>query len=126
MQRRTFLKTSIAGAAMLAAPRIAASQSARTLKYVPYQDLTLLDPIQSPAGATLQHSCMVFDTLYGMDSSYAPQPQMAEGHVVEDGGRTWKITLREGLRFHNNEPVRASDVVASLKRWGQRDSSASP
>ena len=124
MQRRTFLKTTIAGAALasFAAPRIAASQSARTLKYVPYQDLTLLDPVQSPAGATLQHSCMVFDTLYGMDSNYAAQPQMAEGHVVEDGGRTWKITLREGLRFHNNEPVRATDVVASLKRWGQRDS----
>lgn len=34
MQRPTFLKTSIAGAALFAAPRIAASQSARTLKYV--------------------------------------------------------------------------------------------
>lgn len=124
MRRRTFLKTSIVSAALgaLAAPRRARAQSARTLKYVPYQDLTLLDPIQSPAGATLQHSCMVFDTLYGMDEHYAAQPQMAEGHTIEGDGKIWKITLREGLRFHNNEPVRASDVVASLRRWGQRDS----
>ena len=122
MQRRTFLKTSIAGAGLLAAPRLARAQSASTLKYSPYQDLTLLDPIQSPAGATLQHACMVFDTLYGMDAKYTAQPQMAEGHVVENDGKTWKITLRDGLKFHDNTPVRAADVVASLRRWGQRDS----
>ena len=122
MQRRTFLKTSIAGAAALAAPRLAGAQSARTLKYVPYQDLSLLDPVQSPAGATLQHACMVFDSLYAMDEKYVAQPQMAEGHVVENDGKTWKITLREGLRFHDGTPVLAKDVVASLKRWGQRDS----
>ena len=89
MRRRTFLKQSIVAAAIgsLAAPRLAGAQSARTLKYVPYQDLTLLDPIQSPAGATLQHSCMVFDTLYGMDERYAAQPQMAEGHVIENDGK---------------------------------------
>ncbi len=122
MQRRTFLKTSIAGAAALAAPRLAGAQSARTLKYVPYQDLSLLDPVQSPAGATLQHACMVFDSLYAMDEKYVAQPQMAEGHVVENDGKTWKIALREGLRFHDGTPVLAKDVVASLKRWGQRDS----
>src|SRR5258706_21858 len=68
MRRRTFLERAIAGAVIgsLAAPRIAQAQSARTLKYVPYQDLTLLDPIQSPAVPTLQHSCLAFDTLYGM------------------------------------------------------------
>ena len=120
MKRRTFLGTVAVGAGALAAPRLARSAGA-TLKFVPAQDLTLLDPIQSPSGSTIMHSCLVFDTLYGLDESYKAQPQMAEGHVIEDDGKRWKLTLRDGLKFHNGEPVRARDVVASLLRWGKRD-----
>ena len=47
---------------------------------------------------------------------------MAEGHVVEDGGRRWVITLRPGLVFHDGTPVLARDCVASLNRWMRRDS----
>ena len=118
MQRRAFLGTM---AATLAAPRLARAASATTLKFVPSQDLTLLDPIQSPSGSTIMHSCLVFDTLYGLDALYRAQPQMVEGQVIEDDGKTWKITLRDGLKFHNGEPVRAKDAVASLRRWAKRD-----
>src|ERR1019366_6808548 len=44
-----------------------------------------------------------------------------EGHEVSDDGRVWKIRLRSGLLFHDGEPVRASDCVASLIRWSKRD-----
>jgi peptide/nickel transport system substrate-binding protein len=121
MNRRTFLGTAAAGATVLAAPRLARGTAASTLKFVPAQDLALLDPIQSPSGSTIMHSCLVFDTLYGLDESYKAQPQMVEGHLLEDDGKIWKLTLREGLKFHNGEPVRARDVVASLQRWGKRD-----
>ena len=46
---------------------------------------------------------------------------MAAGHVIEDDGKTWKITLRDGLKFHDGEPVRARDAAASLLRWSKRD-----
>jgi peptide/nickel transport system substrate-binding protein len=59
--------------------------------------------------------------LYGIDDAARPRPQMAAGHVVEDDGKTWKITLRDGLRFHDGEPVLARDAVASLKRLAKRD-----
>jgi peptide/nickel transport system substrate-binding protein len=45
---------------------------------------------------------------------------MADGHVIEDDGRRWTITLREGLIFHDGEPVLARDVVASIKRFCAR------
>jgi peptide/nickel transport system substrate-binding protein len=46
---------------------------------------------------------------------------MAAGHVVENDGKTWKLTLRDGLMFHDGEKVLARDCVASIKRWGARD-----
>ena len=65
---------------------------------------------------------MVFDTLYGIDANYRAQPQMVAGHVVEDGGKLWTLTLRDGLTFHDRTSVTSRDVVASLKRWARRDS----
>ena len=38
--------------------------------------------------------------------------------MVEDDGKRWTITLRDGLKFHDGEPVRARDCVASIRRWG--------
>ncbi len=121
MKRRAFLGVVGAGAGALAAPRLGLGAAASTLRFVPAQDLALLDPIQSPSGSTIMHSCLVFDTLYGVDEGYRAQPQMVEDHLVENDGKLWKLTLRDGLKFHNGEPVRSRDVVASLQRWGKRD-----
>jgi peptide/nickel transport system substrate-binding protein len=118
LKRRSML----AASAGLAMPRLAAAQGSRVLKFVPQADLALLDPIQTTAFVTRNHALLVFDTLYGVDAEWKAQPQMVEGHVVENDGKTWKLTLRDGLRFHDNTPVLARDVVASLNRWGKRDS----
>ena len=64
---------------------------------------------------------MVFDTLYGLDGSYKPSGQMVEGHVVEADGRRWTLTLRPGLMWHDGTPVLARDCVASIRRWGAKD-----
>lgn len=110
-----------AGAAALAAPRLAAGRGARVLKFVPQSDLGIADPVFSAAYVTRNHALMVFDTLYGMDAAHRVHPQMAEGHAVEDDGLLWTIRLREGLRWHDGEPVLARDAVASIRRWAARD-----
>ncbi len=119
--RRATLTAALGAAGVLAAPRLSQAQASRPLRFVAQADLTILDPIWTPGVVTRNHGLMVFDTLYGVDTDLRPQPQMAAGHVVEDEGRRWIITLRPGLRFHDGEPVRARDVVASIRRWGKRD-----
>ena len=122
MERRTLLTG--AGAVLagsIARPALVRAASATTLRFVPYADLALLDPIITTNYVTRTHALMVFDTLYGLDASYRAQPQMVAGHAVEADGLDWRLTLRDGLRFHDGTPVLARDVVASLKRWGQRD-----
>jgi peptide/nickel transport system substrate-binding protein len=123
MLRRGLLKTGSAAGAGAVLPRFAIAQPAqnRVLKMVPQANLTSLDPIWTTANITRNHGHMIYDTLYGMDAQFAPQPQMAEGHVSEDGGRSITITLRTGLKFHDGEPVRAQDVVPSVARWMKRN-----
>jgi peptide/nickel transport system substrate-binding protein len=119
MQRRDFLAGSVATA--LAAPAVWAAGDPKLLKFVPQADIALLDPHFAPALVTRNHAYLVYDMLYGIDDAARPRPQMAAGHVIEDDGKTWKITLRDGLRFHDGQPVLARDAVASLKRWSKRD-----
>jgi peptide/nickel transport system substrate-binding protein len=122
MKRRTLLRGAGAlVAGTLARPALVRAASATTLKFVPYADLALLDPIITTNYVTRTHALMVFDTLYSLDSEYRAQPQMVAGHQVSDDGLTWQLTLRDGLRFHDGTPVLARDVVASLKRWALRD-----
>ena len=121
MQRRTFLA---AAAATLAAPMLARAQARQVLKFIPQADLAVLDPVWTTAAVTQNHGFIVFDTLYGQtgpESGYKATPQMLAGHSVEDDGRTWKLTLREGLLFHDGQKVLARDCVASIRRWGVRD-----
>ena len=117
--RRRFLAAS---ATALAVPHIVRAQSSRVLRFIPQSDLSVLDPVWSAAYVVRNHGMMVFDTLYGLDATYQPQPQMADGHRIEDGGKTWHITLRDGLAWHDGEKVLARDCVASIRRWGARDS----
>ena len=128
MKRRDFLASTAAVAAAagsLAGPNIAAAASQRVLKFVPQADLAVLDPIWTTTYPTRDHGFLVFDTLYGQegpDNGWAVSPQMVEGHSVGNGGKLWKLTLRAGLRFHDGTPVLAKDCVASIRRWGVRDS----
>jgi peptide/nickel transport system substrate-binding protein len=118
VRRRTFLLT----AAVLAAPSVARGQRGNTLRFIPQSDVSVLDPHASTTYITRNHGLLIFDALYGFGADYTTTPQMAAGHVIEDDGKRWTITLRDGLRFHDGEPVRAHDCVASIKRWWQRDS----
>jgi peptide/nickel transport system substrate-binding protein len=110
-----------ASAGALAVPSLARAQASRTLKFIPQIDLAFLDPHWTTAYVTRNHGYMVFDTLYGQNSSFATSPQMVEGHTVENDGKLWKLTLRAGLFWHDGTPVLARDCVASIKRWSKRD-----
>src|SRR5437868_5169385 len=124
MRRRDLLHTGLAAAAALAAPRIVRAESAKTLRFAPTADLVVLDPVITFNRQTRNYAYLVFDTLYGLDTNWQAQPQMVEGHEIDDDGLTWNLRLRDGLRFHDNEPVLARDVVASIRRFAPRISFA--
>ena len=118
MKRRHFLAAS---AAALAAPAVAQPAKTATLRFVPQANLTLLDPILTTAIVTCNHAYHVFDTLYSNAPDGTPKPQMATGAEVSADGRTWRIGLRDGLKFHDGSPVLARDAAASISRWAKRE-----
>ncbi|HVC60180.1 MAG TPA: ABC transporter substrate-binding protein [Acetobacteraceae bacterium] len=119
--RRTALKLPLLGAAATALPAVTGHAAERVLRYVPYSNLIIMDPVWAISIIGLEHAFMTCDQLYGLDESYAPQPQMAAGHELSADKRRWRITLRDGLVFHDSEKVRAADCVASIARWAKRD-----
>src|SRR5215472_9439811 len=125
MNRRRFLKSAAGGAALALSPRLVApalaQSAARTLRFVPHADLTNFDPTWGTANIVRNASALVYDMLYGFDAKLEPQRQMVEAEETSGDGLTWTFRLREGLKFHDGEPVLARDAVASLKRWCARD-----
>ena len=52
------------------------AQDRGTIRFTPEFDLSVFDPIVNTGLSTLQHGYMVYDTLFALDSTYVPQPQM--------------------------------------------------
>ncbi|MDJ0388551.1 ABC transporter substrate-binding protein [Roseomonas sp. E05] len=115
--------------AVLATPLLAmgagisrAQTAERPLRLVVNAGLQVLDPIAGTSFVTRNFAYMVFDTLVSMDGQGVMRPQMLEGWTVSEDRLAYAFTLRPGLEWHDGQPVTAEDCVASLKRWGARDS----
>src|SRR5215470_765964 len=116
---RRWLLASLAGLTALAAASLAGAQ---TLKVVMHSDVKALDPVWSGAYITRNHAYMIYDTLFAIDEKLQVKPQMVDKWETSSDGLTWTFTLRDGLEWHDGQPVTAEDCVASLKRWSARDS----
>src|SRR5471032_1974361 len=109
--------------AVAAAFAIAGSAHAETvLKVSLHSDLKIVDPIWTTALISTHHGNMIYDTLFSLDEKLAVKPQMVDKWDVSADKLTWTFTLRDGLEWHDGKPVTAEDCVASIKRWGAKDS----
>jgi peptide/nickel transport system substrate-binding protein len=93
-----------------------------TLRVVMHSDLKIVDPIWTTAYMSRNYGYMVYDTLFAMDEKLAIKPQMVGSYSVSDDTLTYTFSLRDGLLWHDGAPVKAEDAVASIKRWGSKDS----
>src|SRR5262249_21237188 len=123
MTRREFTAAA-AGVATVAGfglGKRAKAAGTKTLRFIPQTDVQVLDPIWTTAYVTRNHGYMVFDTLFAIDSKFQPRPQMVDGFEISPDKLNYSFVLRDGLKFHDGQPVRGADCVASIKRWMARD-----
>lgn len=118
--RSRILKTALLSFCLAAASFSASARAETTVNVVMHAPLRALDPVISTAYIMRNYGYMVYDTLLARDANGEIKPQMADWKVSDDG-KTYTITLRDGLKWHDGRPVTAEDCVASLKRWSQVD-----
>lgn len=122
ISRRQVIRGAVAAAAStLGAPSVQAQKDQQTLRFVPQADLKIVDPIWTTAYITRNHGYLVYDTLFGTDEQSQVRPQMVDRTSVSPDGMKYTFTLRDGLRWHDGQPVLSEDCVESLKRWGKKD-----
>ncbi len=92
-----------------------------TLRVVKSGNLTILDPIWTTAYVTRDHGYLIYDTLFATDANNVVKPEMVDTWKVSGDKLTWSFTLRDGLEWHDGQPVTGEDCIASLKRWAARD-----
>ena len=100
---------------------ISLAQGQKVLKFIPQADLRILDPITTTAYITRNHGYMIYDTLFATDAKFQVQPQMVDKYEISSDKLTYTFTLRDGLKFHDGQPVRSADCIASIERWAKRD-----
>src|SRR5260370_6528205 len=67
------------------------------------------------------HGYLIYDTLFALDGKLEPKPQMVESWTVSDDQLTWTFKLRDGLKWHDGQPVTTADVLPSIKRFTDKD-----
>jgi peptide/nickel transport system substrate-binding protein len=123
-RRRTLLQAGLASAAVVGTgvPKFVGAQSGQKVaRMVPHGDLRVLDPIWTTANMTAYHGAMIYDTLFGIDANFNPQPQMVGRWEVSQDRKTYTFELRPGLKWHDGTPVTSKDCVASIRRWQAKD-----
>lgn len=109
----------------LAAPPIldkpAHAQQPKTLRVVQQSLVRIFDPHFTTSFFTRDFGYLVFDTLLAINDKFEPKPQMAERWEISEDRLTYTFHLRPGLKWHDGQPVKAEDCIASIKRWGSRD-----
>ncbi|MBA2277433.1 MAG: ABC transporter substrate-binding protein [Chloroflexia bacterium] len=76
------------------------------------------DAMFTTATVTNNVAQQLFEGLFAYDSKFNPQPMLVEDFTAPADGLSFQFKLRSGVKFHNGQDMTATDVVASLKRWG--------
>ncbi|WP_202080824.1 peptide-binding protein [Caldalkalibacillus salinus] len=74
---------------------------------------TLFNPYYSEDTVSSAVENLIYDSLLQSDPNFEPEPRMAEDWNVSDDGLVYTFNLKEGITWHDGEPLTADDVVFS-------------
>lgn len=90
------------------------------------QELDSLDPHKAVSAGSEEVLFNVFEGLMKPSPDGEVVPALASDYKVSDDGLTYTFTLREGVTFHNGEPVTVKDVLYSLERCAGSENDGTP
>ncbi len=116
---KTVEKVVVATPSLFEAREIASAADGRrggTLKVISQASISTIDPISSSAWVAWAVGTQIYDVPFASDGNFQPQLQMLEDWSISDDGLVWTFNIRDGLQWHNGEPVKAEDFKATLER----------
>ncbi|MCF1472174.1 ABC transporter substrate-binding protein [Agrobacterium vitis] len=102
--------------ALLVTAAFAAPVMAADLKIGLSEDPDVLDPAQSRTFVGRIVYTAMCDKLVDVSSDLKIIPQLATGWAWSEGGKVLTMTLRQGVKFHDETPFNAEAVVATIQR----------
>jgi peptide/nickel transport system substrate-binding protein len=112
----------IGAAALVLAPPADAQERGGTLIAAFSADPAGFDPVRGPSGMSHVVIEQVYSTLMLLDPEANPIPGLAESYEVSEDGLEYTFKLRDGVTFHNGDPLSAEDVKFSFDRLRAPDS----
>lgn len=110
------MKTFLAGLLLVLTVAFAQPQPGGVLRAGMQTDPVGLDPHTTSATSSRNMLENVYDTLVMFDSEGRIIPGLAESWEASEDGLTWTFRLREGVVFHNGDPLTAEDAAFSILR----------
>lgn len=102
--------------ASIPGPTLAQSEAPLVLKVAATAGITTWDPVKSFSTEALYMANMYEPLLWvnppGSDEPYTPA--LATSWKTSEDGLTWTFQIREGVTFHDGEPLTADAVVTSI------------
>ncbi|MCF1432711.1 ABC transporter substrate-binding protein [Agrobacterium vitis] len=102
--------------ALLVIAAFAAPVVAADLKIGLSEDPDVLDPAQSRTFVGRIVYTAMCDKLVDVSPDLKIIPQLATGWAWSEGGKVLTMTLRQGVKFHDETPFNAEAVVATIQR----------
>ncbi|MBA3427787.1 MAG: ABC transporter substrate-binding protein, partial [Actinobacteria bacterium] len=89
-----------------------------TLVFAGASDPVVLDGALVSDGESIRVITQIFETLVALQpGTTEPVPGLAESWEADDAGTTWTFKIREGVTFHDGEPLDAEAVCFNFDRW---------
>ncbi|MGH7270380.1 MAG: ABC transporter substrate-binding protein [Polyangiaceae bacterium] len=91
-------------------------QRGGVLRLASSQDIRNLDPAGPTDELAVQAEQLIFAGLVDLDDHAHVFPDLADHFAIEDGGRTYRFVLRQGVRMQDGQELTADDVKRSAER----------
>lgn len=79
-------------------------------------EVTSLDPYATTAATDTQLIRQMYEGLMFLNDDLELEPRIAESYEISKDGLVFTFKLKNGIKFHNGDELKASDVVFSLNR----------